>query len=80
MIECMVQLVRTVTFFIPAGLGTQEGAFLLGVGALTGVPSAGVATAVIRRGRDLLWIALSLSLAPMYSLNPVSGAKAVDSG
>lgn len=70
MIECMVQLVRTVTFFIPAGIGTQEGAFLIGVGALTGVPSAGVATALVRRGRDLLWIGLSLALASLYSLNP----------
>lgn len=74
MIECMVQLVRTITFFIPAGLGTQEGAFLIGVGALTGVPSAGVATALVRRGRDLLWIGLSLFLASLYSLTPTAVA------
>lgn len=72
MIECMVQLVRTVTFFIPAGLGTQEGAFLIGVGALTGVASAGVATALVRRGRDLLWIALGLALATRYSVTPTA--------
>ena len=70
MIECMVQLVRTVTFFIPAGLGTQEGAFLIGVGALTGVPSAGVATALVRRFRDLIWIAASLVLASFYAVTP----------
>ncbi len=80
MIECMVQLVRTVTFFIPAGLGTQEGAFLIGVGALTGVPSAGVATAVIRRCRDLLWIGASLALASQYSVTPGSAARPVDTG
>ena len=72
MIECMVQLVRTITFFIPAGLGTQEGAFLIGVGALTGVPSAGVATALVRRFRDLLWIALSLFVASFYAVTPAS--------
>lgn len=70
MIECMVQLVRTATFFIPAGLGTQEGAFLLVVGAITGVASAGVATALVRRFRDLLWIGLSLALASFYSVTP----------
>ncbi len=76
MIECMVQLVRTVTFFIPAGLGTQEGAFLIGVGALTGVPSAGVATALVRRARDLIWIALSLVLASFYSMTPAAATAA----
>ena len=70
MIECMVQLVRTIAFFIPAGLGAQEGAFLIAVGALTGVPSAGVATALVRRCRDVLWIALSLGLASAYAVSP----------
>jgi glycosyltransferase 2 family protein len=69
-------LVRTVTFFIPAGLGTQEGAFLIGVGALTGVPSAGVATALVRRARDLIWIALSLVLASFYSMTPAAATAA----
>lgn len=70
MIECMVQLVRTIAFFIPAGLGAQEGAFLIAVGALTGVPSAGVATALVRRCRDVLWIALSLVVASAYAITP----------
>ncbi len=75
MVECMVQLVRTVTFFIPAGLGTQEGAFLIGVGALTGVASAGVATALVRRGRDLVWIGASLALASLYAVSPARVAE-----
>ena len=70
MIECMVQLVRTIAFFIPAGLGAQEGAFLIAVGALTGVPSAGVATALVRRCRDVLWIAASLAVASAYAVSP----------
>ena len=75
MIECMVQLVRTLTFFIPAGLGTQEGAFFIGVGALTGVATAGVATAVIRRARDLIWISASLMLASLYKVTPTTLAQ-----
>ncbi|MEQ8492856.1 MAG: flippase-like domain-containing protein [Gammaproteobacteria bacterium] len=77
MIECMVQLVRTATFFIPAGLGTQEGAFLIGVGALTGVASAGVVTALVRRCRDLLWIGASLVLASLYHVTPAVAAAEV---
>lgn len=71
-VESVVQLVRVVTFFIPAGLGTQEGAFLFTVGALTGVPSVGVATALIRRFRDFIWIGGSLVLASFYSIKPWS--------
>jgi uncharacterized membrane protein YbhN (UPF0104 family) len=75
MIECMVQLVRTIAFFIPAGLGAQEGAFLIAVGALTGVPSAGVATALVRRFRDVLWIGLSLLVASAYAVTPARYAR-----
>ncbi|MBX9609493.1 MAG: flippase-like domain-containing protein [Gammaproteobacteria bacterium] len=72
MIECMVQLVRTLAFFIPAGLGAQEGAFLIGVGALSGVPSSGVAVALVRRFRDVLWIGASLLLASAWAVRPSS--------
>lgn len=75
MIECMVQLVRTIAFFIPAGLGAQEGAFLIAAGALTGVPAAGVATALVRRFRDVLWIGLSLLVAAAYAVTPARYAR-----
>ena len=81
MVECMVQLVRTVTFFIPAGLGTQEGAFLVGVGMLTGAPAAGVAVALVRRFRDLLWIGVSLLLATLFDVAPGRhGTREMDPG
>jgi len=70
MVECMVQLVRTVTFFIPAGLGTQEGAFLIAVDTLIGAPSAGIATALVRRFRDIIWIALSLFVGMFFAVTP----------
>ena len=75
-IESIVQVVRIMTFFIPASLGTQEGAFMLAVGALTGVPSAGVTTALVRRFRDLLWIGGGLMLASAYAVNPAAAASA----
>jgi uncharacterized protein (TIRG00374 family) len=74
-IESLVQLVRTITFFIPAGLGTQEGTFFIVVGALTGVSSAGLAVAFIRRFRELIWLAVSFLLAIFYSIRPSTMSK-----
>lgn len=72
-IESMTQLVRTATFFIPAALGSQEGALMLTCGALTGQPGLGLSVALVRRARELVWIAVSLGLGSLYS---VSGATA----
>lgn len=62
MIEALTQLVRAGTFFIPMSLGAQEGTLMLVVGALTGAPTLGFAVAIVRRGRELLWILLGLLL------------------
>ena len=70
MLECFVQLVRTLTFFIPAGIGTQEGAFFVGAGMLTGIASLGIAAALVRRARDILWISLSLAILPLFRVKP----------
>ena len=67
-IESMAQLVRAGAFFIPAAIGAQEGAFLLVCGAITGSPTLGMALALVRRARELLWIFGGLCLWWMYSL------------
>lgn len=56
-IEASVQLVRTAAFFIPSGLGVVDGSFVLVVGIITGSGTLGLLVAVVRRARDLLWIA-----------------------
>ena len=61
-IESFTQLVRAGTFFIPASIGAQEGVYVLVAGALTGSPAAGLAAALIRRCRDLVWIAAGLAV------------------
>ena len=61
-LEAFTQLVRAGTFFIPASIGAQEGVYVLVAGALTGNAAAGLAAALIRRGRDLLWIAAGLAI------------------
>jgi len=72
MLESIIQLVRTITFFVPAGIGTQEGAFFIGAGMITGFSSLGVAAALVRRARDIFWIALSLSILSFFSVKPSS--------
>ena len=58
--EAFVQTVRAASFFIPAGLGAQEAAIYVMVDWLAGAPAAGVATALVRRAREVLWLAVSL--------------------
>jgi len=62
LIEAVAQLVRAGFFFVPASLGVTEAAMVLVFDALTGRPSLGFAVALIRRGRELLWIAWGLWL------------------
>jgi glycosyltransferase 2 family protein len=67
-LEAFVLFVTAVFFFVPANLGTQEGALVLGCGALFGSPALGVALAAIRRSRDLLWLLGGLLLGAYYSV------------
>lgn len=69
-LETFVELVRAGTFFIPATLGTQEAAFLLATGAITGQPALGVATALMRRVREVVWFIVGFSLGWQYSGSP----------
>lgn len=61
-IESVVVLVRSTLFFVPASIGTQDGAIVFMCAAMTGSPSAGLALAAVHRARDLLMIAVGLSL------------------
>ncbi len=69
-IEATVQMIRIAAFFIPAGLGAQEGALMLACGAITGSSSLGLAVALVRRFRELIWIGMSLLLATAFHVNP----------
>ena len=55
-VEAAVQLVRTGLSFVPAGIGTQEGAFLVIFTALTGTPTLGASVALVRRFREIVWV------------------------
>jgi len=77
-IEAVAQLVRTGTFFIPASIGAQEGAFMLVCAAMTGSPVLGVAVAVVRRIREIVWIVWGMGLGLMYTLKPAAGHMAAE--
>jgi putative membrane protein len=67
-IESMAQLIRAAAFFVPAGIGAQEGVFILVTAAMTGNPTLGLAIALVRRIREVAWIAWGLLVAGMYQL------------
>lgn len=78
-IEALAQLVRAATFFIPAGLGVQEGTFLLVLGTMTGSPALGVAVGVLRRFRQLVWIMLGVGASWLFGVRlPAARAAAAE--
>ncbi|MDJ0950621.1 MAG: lysylphosphatidylglycerol synthase transmembrane domain-containing protein [Alphaproteobacteria bacterium] len=76
LIQAAVTLVKTVLFMIPLGLGAQEGTFLIICTMITGSPTVGIAVALIRRFRELLWILLGLLLGWRFSVRRDAAAAA----
>jgi len=75
-IEAFVVLVRSVLFFVPADIGTQDAALVLVCEAVTGSAPLGLALAVLRRIRDIGFIAWGLGIGWAHSLGPRSMARA----
>ncbi len=73
MLEAVAQLVRAGTFFIPGSIGASEAGFLIMVEALTGQASLGLALALVRRARELVWIAWGFLLGWLHALRPTEG-------
>jgi len=74
-LEAAVQTIRTIAFFIPAGIGAQEGMLMLACGTLVGSPNVGIAAALLRRFRELVWIGAGLLLAAVFRANPKLAAQ-----
>jgi uncharacterized protein (TIRG00374 family) len=68
LIEAVVVLVRSSTFFVPGHIGVQDGAITLMCGLLTGSADVGFAVALIRRARELFWSFLGLVIGGWFSL------------
>ncbi len=69
-IEAIAQLVRSGAFFIPGALGVQEGAFMIVIEAMTGRGVLGLAVAMIRRFREIIWIGWGVLLGGFSSFSP----------
>ena len=53
-LESLVTMVRSITFFIPLNIGVQEGSYVL-IGALVGLPAdLALAVSLLKRARDLI--------------------------
>lgn len=76
--ESVLQLVRAGSFFIPSSLGASEAGFVVLVGAMTGQPSLGLAAALVRRVREVVWIAAGVALGWRLSFTLAVAATAPD--
>ncbi len=74
-IEAILQMSRSISFFIPANLGAQDGALALVAAALTGSPAAGLGVALLRRVRELLYIALGMAVGAWFTLRASRSAR-----
>ncbi len=73
-VAAVVVLVRSALFFVPAGIGMQEGTFLLICGAITGSPILALAVSLIVRFRELVWVALGLGIGWSFSIDTARAA------
>jgi hypothetical protein len=61
-IEALGTGVRFATFFVPASLGTLEGAYAAAFTALGWAATDGLAFSLVRRGRQAVWIGIGLGV------------------
>ena len=66
--EAAVVTIRSLTFFLPAQLGSVEAVTVYVITALGGGADLGLALAALRRARELAWSALGLGVAAAYQL------------
>jgi uncharacterized membrane protein YbhN (UPF0104 family) len=61
-VEALGTGVRFATFFVPASLGTLEGAYAAAFTAFGWAASSGLAFSLVRRGRQAVWIGIGLAV------------------
>jgi uncharacterized membrane protein YbhN (UPF0104 family) len=76
-IEALGTGVRFATFFVPASLGTLEGANAAAFAALGWGASNGLAFSLVRRGRQAVWIAIGLAVLAAMGAMRAAGKERV---
>jgi uncharacterized protein (TIRG00374 family) len=62
LIEAFIQILRTISFFIPGNLGVQEAGLALCAGYMGFDPSIGVILSLLKRVRQVIWTAVGFVL------------------
>lgn len=65
-LESLLQLVRSVSFFIPLNLGAQEAGLALIASWMGYSPASGVAVSLIKRIRQLIWVGIGFVIWGFY--------------
>ncbi len=65
-LESLLQLVRTASFFIPGNLGAQEGGLAFFVQLMGFNPALGVVVSLFKRLRQMVWTALGFMVWALY--------------
>ena len=68
LLESLLQLVRTASFFIPGNLGTQEAGLALLTFWIGYAPAVGVAVSLLKRLRQIFWTGIGFGLWGIYQL------------
>jgi len=66
MLEALLQLVRTGSFFIPMNLGAQEWGLAFFMALMGFEPVAGVGVSLLKRSRQILWTAAGFAAWGVY--------------
>lgn len=66
--EAAVVIIRSLTFFLPAQLGSVEAVTVYVISALGGSADIGLALAALRRARELAWSVLGIGVGAAYHL------------
>jgi glycosyltransferase 2 family protein len=71
LIEALIQVIRIVTFFIPASIGAQEGGIVFLFAEFGFGNPASATFAVLRRIREIVWMGFGLLLWALNLKSPV---------
>ncbi len=75
-IETLITLVRSATFFVPGHLGAQDGATTFAFAAFTHNPALGLACALFRRVRELVWAVIGAIIGGRLGWTRSTGVQA----
>lgn len=73
-VESLLQIVKTASFFIPGNLGAQEAGLALIFQWMGYHPSAGVALSLYKRFRQAVWTAVGLGVWGVFKILPAKSA------